>query len=559
MNKKKVWIVGHKNPDTDSICAAIAYADLKNHLAQNEKNTTEYNHEYIPKRAGEINAETSYVLSYFGADAPELISDVGTQIKDIAFRETQGVSSHISMKKAWEMMRDLNVATLPVVNIFNKLEGIIVTGDIAKSYMDVYDNSILSTAKTQYKNIVETLEGKIIAGNSHGYFVRGKVIVATGSAEVTKGVLQADDLVIVGDNEEVQMTSVTSGCSCLIVTNGLEVSEAVLEAANTYDVVVISTTYDSFTAARLINQSMPIKFFMTKNNIVSFELDDYVDEVRETTAKIRYRDFPILDENQNYIGMFSRRNLINAQKKQLVLVDHNEKSQAVSNVEDAEILEIIDHHRIGSLETIAPVYFRNQPLGCTSTIIYQMYEEKGIEVSPKIAGLLCSAIISDTLMFRSPTCTAVDRVVAEKLAKIANVEIENLAYHMFEAGSDFEQKTEDEILNQDFKIFHSGDVSFGVSQVSAMAAAELDKVSTRVRGRLANMRVEKKVDMIFVMLTDILNESSQLMFYGEDAPGLVKDAFAQDVEEDTDIVTLQGVVSRKKQLIPALMGALADK
>lgn len=557
MSKENVWVVGHKNPDTDSICAAIAYADLKNCLAQDEKNTTEYNHEYIPKRAGEINAETSYVLSYFGADAPELISDVGTQIKDIVFRETQGVSSHISMKKAWEMMRDLNVATLPVVNTFHKLEGIIVTGDIAKSYMDVYDNSILSTAKTQYKNIVETLEGKILAGNMHGYFVRGKVIVATGSAEVTKGVLEADDLVIVGDNEGVQKNAVSSGCSCLIITNGLEVSNAVIETANAYDVVVISTPYDSFTTARLINQSMPIKFFMTKNNIVSFELDDYVDEVREVTAKIRYRDFPILDENQNYIGMFSRRNLINAQKKQLILVDHNEKSQAVSNVEDAEILEIIDHHRIGSLETIAPVYFRNQPLGCTSTIIYQMYEEKGIEVTPKIAGLLCAAIISDTLMFRSPTCTAVDRIAAEKLAKVANVEIESLAYHMFEAGSDFDQKTEEEILNQDFKIFYSGDVSFGVSQVSAMASAELEKVGKRIRDRLVNQCAEKKVDMIFVMLTDILNESTQLMFYGEDAPGLVRGAFHQEPEEDT--VILEGVVSRKKQLIPALMGALAER
>ena len=559
MSKKKVWIVGHKNPDTDSICAAIAYADLKNRLAENEQNTVEYNHHYIPKRAGEVNAETSYVLSYFGVSAPELISDVGTQIKDISFRKTEGVSSHISMKKAWEMMRDLKVATLPVVNKQNKLEGIIVTGDIAKSYMDVYDNAILSIARTPYRNMVETLEGETLTGNAHGYFVKGKVIVATGSAEVTKGVLEQDDLVIVGDNEGVQMTAVTCGCSCLIVTNGLKLSSEVIDAATTNDVVVISTPYDSFTTARLINQSMPIKFFMTKNNIVSFELDDYVEEVRDATAKIRFRDFPVLDENQNYIGMFSRRNLINTQKKQVILVDHNEKSQAVNNIEEAELLEIIDHHRIGSLETIAPVYFRNQPLGCTSTIIYQMYEEKGIEVTPKIAGLLCAAIISDTLMFRSPTCTVVDRLVAEKLAKIADVEIETLAYHMFEAGSDFEQKTEEEILNQDFKIFYSGDVSFGVSQVSAMSVVELEKVAKRIRDRLVNQCAEKKVDMIFVMLTDILNESTYLMFYGEDAPGLLKDAFGQEMEADADIVTLQGVVSRKKQLIPALMGALAEK
>lgn len=554
MNKKNVWIVGHKNPDTDSVCAAIAYADFKNRLAETTNDTQ---NTYIPKRAGEINAETAYVLEHFGVEAPELISDVGTQLQDIVYRNTEGVSSHISMKKAWEMMRDLNVATLPVVNSLNKLEGIIVTGDIAKSYMDVYDNSVLSTARTQFKNIIETLEGTLLTGNQHGYFVRGKVVVATASAEVTQGILETDDLVIVGDNESVQMTSITCGCSCLIVTNGLEVSDAILNAALSHDVVVISTPYDSFTTARLINQSMPIKFFMTKSNIVSFELDDYVDEVRETTAKIRFRDFPILDDNQNYVGMFSRRNLINAQKKQLILVDHNEKSQAVNNVEDAEILEIIDHHRIGSLETIAPVYFRNQPLGCTSTIIYQMYEEKGLEVTPDIAGLLCAAIISDTLMFRSPTCTEVDRIVAKKLATIANVDIEELAYHMFEAGSDFEQKTDEEILNQDFKVFHLGAVSFGVAQVSAMSVAELEKVGNRIRNRLISMRAEKKVDMIFVMLTDILNESSQLIFSGEDAPALVADAFHKEPENDA--VILKGVVSRKKQLIPALMNALAER
>jgi len=556
MSKKKVWIVGHKNPDTDSICAAIAYADLKNRLAE-KADTVESKHEYIPKRAGEINAETAYVLSYFGVTAPELISDVGTQIKDIAYRKTEGVNSHISMKKAWEMMRSLKVATLPVVNSLNKLEGVIVTGDIATSYMDVYDNAALSIARTQYKNIVETLEGEILTGNKHGYFVRGKVVVATGSAEVTKRVLEDDDLVIVGDNESVQMMSIQSGCSCLIITNGLKVSEEVLSAATSYDVVVIRTPYDSFTTARLINQSMPIKYFMTKSNIVTFELDDYVDEVREATAKIRFRDFPILDEDQNYVGMFSRRNLINAQKKQMILVDHNEKSQAVDSIEDAEILEIIDHHRIGSLETIAPVYFRNQPLGCTSTIIYQMYEEKGIEVSPTIAGILCAAIISDTLMFRSPTCTEIDRIVAEKLANIAGVEIENFAYYMFEAGSDFEQKTEEEILNQDFKVFHSGDVSFGVSQVTAMGTKELKKVKMRISNCLMKMQVEKKVDMIFIMLTDILNESSKLLFFGEGADALVTDAFHQEPVNDS--VNLKGVVSRKKQLIPALMNALAER
>ena len=385
MAKKIVRVVGHKNPDTDSVCAAIAYANLKQQ--------TDDTMDYIPMRAGSVSAETAFVLEYFKAETPELLKDVGTQIRDIHIRKTEGVSSHISMKRAWEMMKILNVVTLPVVNKKNKLEGLIVTGDIAKSYMDVYDNSILSTARTQYKNIIDTLEGTIVAGNEHGYFVKGKVVVGIGTPEVLQSIVEDDDLVIIGDREDAQLICIEQNCSCLIVTNGFEISQEVLEAANAKDVVVISTPYDTFTVSRLINQSMPIKFFMTKENIVHFEMDDYVDDVRDTVAKIRHRDFPIVDENQNYVGMFSRRNLMNTRKKQVILVDHNEKSQAVTNIDEAEILEIIDHHRIGSLETMAPVYFRNQPLGCTGTIIYQMYQEKGVEVSEQMAGLMCAAIL----------------------------------------------------------------------------------------------------------------------------------------------------------------------
>lgn len=322
MAKKKVWVVGHKHPDTDSICAAISYANLKNEIEKkNPKTATGMT--YIAKRAGSVNAETAYVLERFHAEAPAMISDVGTQIKDIQIRRTEGVNSHISMKKAWEMMKILGVVTLPVVRE-NKLEGLIVTGDIAKSYMDVYDNTILSTARTQYKNIVETLDGQLLTGNEHAYFVHGKVVIGIGTPEGVTSAIDKDDLVMIGDGEESQMLSITSNCSCMIVTNGYEISQEVIEAAKEREVVLISTPYDTFTAARLINQSMPIKHFMTKNGIIHFDLDDYVDEVRETVANIRHRDFPVLDENQNYVGMFSRRNLMKAEKKKLILVDHNE-------------------------------------------------------------------------------------------------------------------------------------------------------------------------------------------------------------------------------------------
>ena len=548
MSKKQVWVVGHKHPDTDSVCAAIAYANYKNAL---DGEMT-----YIPKRAGSLNAETVYVLNRFGVEAPELVTDVGTQMRDIKIRRTEGVSSHISMKKAWEMMKILGVVTLPVVND-HKLEGLIVTGDIAKSYMDVYDNTILSTARTQYKNIIETLEGQLLAGNEHAYFVRGKVVIGAGTPEGLASSVASDDLVLIGDGEDAQLLSIASNCSCMVVTNGYEVSEKVMQAAKEREVVLISTPYDTFTASRLLNQSIPIKYFMTKEDIIYFEEDDYVDDVRDTVAKIRHRDFPILDENQNYVGMFSRRNLMNAQKKKLILVDHNEKSQAVTNIEEAEILEIIDHHRLGSLETMAPVYFRNQPLGCTSTIIYQMYKEKQIKIEKTVAGLMCAAILSDTLMFRSPTCTEADKDAALELAKLAEVDAEELALAMFEAGSDFSEKTEEEILNQDFKIFHAGDIDFGVAQISAMGRQELDKVQKRIEPKLERMLGEKQIQMIFVMLTDILNESTYLSYAGADAAQLVTSAYHCEPSEAG--VMLPGVVSRKKQLIPALINVLAER
>lgn len=549
MAKKIVRVVGHKNPDTDSICAAIAYANLKSQIDDTV--------EYVPMRAGSVNAETAFVLDYFKAETPKLLKDVGTQIKDIHIRKTEGVSSNLSMKKAWEMMKILNVVTLPVVNKRDKLEGLIVTSDIAKSYMDVYDNSILSKARTQYRNIMETLDGKIVAGNEHGYFVKGKVVVGAGTPETLKGNVAEDDLVIISDREESQLICIEANCSCIIVTNGFDVSKEVINAANNKDVVVISTPYDTFTASRLINQSMPIKSFMTKDNLIHFELDDYVDDVHDTVSKIRHRDFPILDENQNYVGMFSRRNLMNARKKQVILVDHNEKSQAVANIDEAEILEIIDHHRIGSLETIGPVYFRNQPLGCTGTIIYQMYMEKGIPVSKQMAGLMCAAILSDTLVFRSPTCTPVDKSTALILAEIAQIDVEEFSQKMFEAGSNFASKTEEEILNQDFKIFHSGDYSFGVSQISALARTELDKVQARVMPLLDKMQVDKKIDMYFVMLTDILDESTYLIYAGDEAASIA--ATAYNLPQSKDGLMLKGVVSRKKQLIPELINVINER
>lgn len=455
-------------------------------------------------------------------------------------------------------MKKLDVVTLPVTNRIGKLEGIIVTKDIATSYMDVYDSRALSNARTQYKNIAETLDGTVVTGNEHAYFVRGKVIIGTVNPEYMTELVEMDDLVILGSKKETQIRAMEANASCLIIGCGFEVDEDVISMAKKKDCVIITTPFDTFSVARLINQSMPIKEYMAKGPLVTFELDDYVADVRETMLKIRHRDFPVLDEHGDYVGMISRRNLMSMQKKQFVLVDHNEKTQAVDNIEDAEILEIIDHHRIGSLETISPVYFRNQPLGCTSTIIYQMFGERGVVVPKDIAGLLMAAILSDTLMFRSPTCTQQDIKAAEELAEIADVDMELFAKNMFKAGSNFKDKTTEEIFYQDFKIFHSGEYDFGVSQVSALSREELDKVGEQLKPFMNQVLGEKKLDMVYVMLTDILEEASKVIYAGHDAGKMLTDAF--QVENDgEDGVYLEGIISRKKQMIPMLMNAMTEK
>ena len=546
---KKVWVVGHKNPDTDSICAAISYAYLKNQSG--DKKT------YVAKRAGAVNEETRYVLERFGVEEPPLVSYAGAQIKDINIRKTAGVSNQISLKRAWELMKKLEVVTLPVTNQFGKLEGVIVTKDIATSYMDVLDNCVLSKARTQYKTIAETIDGEVYAGNEHAHFVRGKVVIATSNPEYMADYIEDDDLVILGDREEAQMQAIRSNASCIIIGGGLEVAEEVKKLAEKRDCVIITTPFDTFSVARLINQSMPIKQYMTRRELVTFDIDDYVDDVKDVMSRVRHRDFPVLGSNGNYVGMISRRNLMNMQKKQIILVDHNEKSQAVDGIGEAEIMEIIDHHRLGSLETVSPVYFRNQPLGCTSTIIYQMYQEQRVEIPKEIAGLLLSAIISDTLMFRSPTCTPFDKGVAKRLAEIADVDIEDHAKKMFRAGSDFKNKTTEEIFYQDFKIFHTEDCDFGVAQISAMSGEELEQIGEQLRPFLPQVLGEKRLNMVYVMLTDILEESSKIIFAGEDAGKILAHAFKK--QEDADGILLDGIISRKKQMIPTLMNEMSER
>lgn len=542
----KIYIIGHKNPDTDSICSAIAYADIKNRVNNGCK--------YSAKRAGQINEETEYVLKKFGVEAPGYLSDVGTQVKDMEIRETPGVPNNISIKDAWAIMKESSAVTLPITKEDGQLEGLITTGDIAKSYMDAHDNYFLSNARTQYRSIANTVEGTVVTGNSHGYFVKGKVVIGAAHPDKLGEFLEEDDLVILGDRHEDHLCAIEQNVSCIIVCNHAEVAEDIKMAAEKNQCVVIQSALDTFTVARLINQSIPVKHIMKKENLITFQTDDFTDHIRDIMVKNRHRAFPVVNKHGKYIGTVSRRNLLGMKKKQLILVDHNEKTQAVDNIDAAEVLEIIDHHRLGSLETLQPIMFRNQPVGCTATIMYQMYTEKALEISPAIAGLLCSAIISDTLLFRSPTCTSSDKMAAGALALIAGINIEEHAKEMFTAGSNLKGKTTEVIFYQDFKRFTSDKVNFGVGQISSMNAEELEDLKQRLIPFMQHECGKNGISMVFFMLTNILEESSEVICYGEGSCRLVEESFG--VKEAQGGYVLQGVVSRKKQLIPAFIGTL---
>lgn len=542
--KRKVYIIGHKNPDTDSICSAIAYANLKNKIS---------NVCHEARRAGQVNGETEFVLKRFGKQAPIYLPDVRPQVKDTEVKEVPGLPSELSLKRAWDLMRAKQFTTSPILKD-KMLEGLITISDIATSDMDVYDSEIIGKAKTPYRNIVETLDGKLIVGDEDAIFDKGKVMIAAANPDVMEEYIDRGDLVILGNRYESQLCAIEMGAACLVVCMGSAVSLTIRRLATEKGCSIIETPHDTFIVARLINHCMPVGYFMTTENLITFRMTDFTADIQGQMAKKRFRDFPVVDRKGRYKGMISRRSLLGLNRKQIILVDHNEASQAVDGLESADILEIVDHHRIGSIETKEPVIFRNQPVGCTCTIIYQMYLENRIEVEPDIAGLLCSAILSDTLMFRSPTCTPQDKQYAEELAQIAGIEITSFASEMFQAGSNLKHKSQEEIFYQDFKKFTAGNRTFGVGQITSMSKEELDEIKNRMLPYMEKAYREHGVDMLFFMLTDIMGESTELILKGDHAVETIANAFDKVIKDDS--IELKGVVSRKKQLIPPIMTAL---
>ena len=557
VNKRTVCVVGHKNPDTDSICSAIAYAYLKNQLkARDAGKIVEVDHKlhYVPCRAGSVSAETQYVLERFHFPQPRYLENIGTRVKDTEIRRTPGVDGKISVKDAWEFMKSHNVFTLAITDEKNQLKGLITTNDIAKSYMDENDSAIVSAAKTPYRNILKVLEAEMVVGDETASLDKGKVIIAAANPDVMEHYIEPHDCVILGNRYESQLMAILAGAGCIIVCLGAPVSRTIQHMAREHGTTVLVTKLDTYTVARLINQCMPIDFFMKSEDLMTFGMHDFTDVIQESMQKKRYRDFPIVDSAGRYIGTISRRNLMGVHKRALILVDHNEISQAVDNVENAEILEVIDHHRLGSLETVNPVFFRNEPVGCTATIIWQMFRETNIEIPENIAGILCSAILSDTLVFRSPTCTILDKEAARSLAKIAKIDPEEYAKEMFTAGSTLRDKSPEEIFYNDFKTFDNNGLVIGIGQVTSLSQPELDDIEVRMKPFLEKKYQEKGLDLAFFMLTNIISEDTRMLCYGKDAGELIMNAFGVEVVDNE--ASMKSVVSRKKQVVPLIMDAL---
>ena len=544
----KVVVIGHRNPDTDSICSAIAYAELKN-------KTSDLVCE--PRRAGKMNQETEFVLKKFGVKPPRMCTDVNPKIRDVDYREMPGIPGSTSLRKAWEIMRDQQIDTLPVTSADNELEGVITVKDIATANMDVFDTAVLAKSRTSYKNILETLNGTMVVGNADAVCTTGHIKIGTATPEMLESSVEKGDIVILSNRYESQLCAIEKEASLLIICNGAKVGRTIQRIADETGVAIMTTPEDTYAAGKLISQCAPISYYMTRDNILKFTLVTPVADVLRVMAKVRHRYFPILDEEGKYCGMVSRRNVIALRKRRIILVDHNEATQAVEGFDQAEILEIIDHHRIGSLETSGPVYFRNQPVGCTATIITQMYDENGVEIPAQTAGLLLAAILSDTLVFRSPTCTPVDVAAAKRLAQIAGVDIDEFSTEMFEAGEKLDGKTPEEVFLQDFKVFMCGDIRFGVAQGSYMTRKNLQAAQALLQPYLEEARNKQNVEDLYMLLTDVPKEESVVICTGRYAAEVLSNGFESRPAADGSW-TLPGVVSRKKQFIPAMMSAYQE-
>lgn len=540
--KNKIYITGHKNPDTDSICSAMALADLKNKMG--------YDAEAI--RLGEINRETEFVLDYFGAEKPRLKTSIMPQIRDLDMDGAYCVSPDLSMAGAMEIMQKNNITSLPVIDGKENLIGIISLSNIAATYMEVWDDTIMGRSDASLENIKDVLKGQWIHLPRAPRPITGKMAI---KAIKNKNLIEEGDVVIVGDDVEDQEATIMKDVALLILTISTTLDERLLKLAEERNVAVISTGLSTFMVARLLPQAVPIGHIMTKDELVVFHKDDLIDEVREKMKESRFRAYPVLDEKDRVIGSISRYHLITDLKKKIILVDHNERNQSIDDLDSADILQIVDHHRVANVATSSPIFFRNEPVGSTATIVSKMFFENGIMPSTKVAGLLCAAMISDTLLFRSPTSTATDRYILNKMSKIAGIDVEDFAMKMFKAGTSLEGKKPEELLNTDVKNFVFDGDTVRICQIFTMDPDSTAAVEESLKEAMEDYVKKEAVASFILMITDIFREVSDIIVIGGFKEALARE-FGKEIRGDK--FSAEGLLSRKKQLVPKV-GAAVDE
>lgn len=536
----KIYISGHKNPDTDSIASAIVYADLKSRL-------DEFN-EYIPIRLGELNKESKWVLNKWNQNPPRYVENLKPTISDLQLQKPLLVSKDISLYEAANYLAPRNRSFLPIVDEEEKLIGIITLSNLTKSYMNVWDDDILHRAGATIDNIVDVLGGKIIHLPENPNPYDGRMLVYASEVD-EKGHVSKGDVVIVGNRRDSQLEAIDRKCGIVIVSSGHDMDEDLLNKAKENNVIVINTKYNSFMVARLIPQAIPISHVMTTENLIAFTPYDLLEDVSLRVANTRYRNFPVVDRNGRVVAELNRNDLLFDKKKQLILVDHNEENQSIDDRDDVDILEIIDHHRVANINTNQPIYFRNVPVGCTSTILATMYKENGLTPSKEMAGLMASAIISDTLLFRSPTTTRTDEIVLRELAEIAEIDLEDYATEMFSAGSSLEGENTRTILLTDSKKFDIHDKNVRVSQAFTTNLSSVNKMIDDIKESMKMIKEDENLDFFCLFITDIFGEKSIVITEG---------IYSKDLAEEFNVsyedcgYVVEGLLSRKKQFIPAV-------
>lgn len=549
--REVVYITGHKNPDTDSIMSAIAYADLKNRLGEVRA---------IPIRLGKLNPESRFVLDYFGVDAPKIKESMQLQVKDLDIDTGNIIDPSIAIRNAWDIFQKGEAHSLSVVDADGKIVGIASLSNITRAYMDVWDDKILGRSKTPIDNIIDVLAAHIINLPDNPRSYNGKMTVFAmneGEENNLEDVIIEGDIVISGNRDDYYEFLIKQKVGLIILTHGAVMNEEMVKLARENNVTVLSTEYNSFMTARLLPMTIPISHVMTTDNLVYFTTEDNLDQVRDAMAKSRFRSYPVVDSSERIVGSVSRYHLISSEKKKLILVDHNERNQSIDDIEEAEIQEIIDHHRVANILTTGPVFFRAEPVGSTATIISEMYLESGIRPSKKIAGILCAAIISDTLLFRSPTTTETDKRILDRMSKIADLNPEKFADKMFRAATSLKGKSATDLVEGDVKTFNIGGEDFRVGQVMTMNPEELIPIMDELKD-LMDKKIKAKNESTFVLvLTDIFNQRSELLVVGEHFDS-IREEFGEITERGT--INAPGVLSRKKQVIPKLTAAImADK